>query len=326
MQVRKRKLVLLPVVLSLSMGTAEASVLQRKNHQIGDSDDDSASFKLPQHTVRIVKPRVEKFSIRMDDRRSKIAEKALEFNLGDGASFIEYYEIDAEPLPPKPVKSSPSTVSLPMSSPYLVNGLAVVAIASFSTGHGIKNLKELLVGGIAALSLVWIPTMLVHGGWVEFVGVVSLFAHPSTRRLVLGKILPKTFATLKKLVVTEVWRLIWASVLAPVPKRFLVPPDDLIKRIHWLPDTIQEWFLYFRDKVDSFVMSTLKGSVQKSIHGSFGSVYDTVTVSMMYEESVGSVEEPSLIEDSDGDESADDGDDDDHTPQLVCDGDVCRFE
>jgi hypothetical protein len=95
---------------------------------------------------------------------------------------------------------------------------------------------------------------------------------------------------------------------------------------------MKEGFVYFRDKVDSFVLSTFKGYVQKSVHGTVGIFYDSVSSTVMevslYEESVGDSND--LVEDlgqDDGDLSDDDSDGDASLePQVVCDGDVCWLE
>jgi hypothetical protein len=211
-----------------------------------------------------------------------------------------------------------------------------MALSSFVlTKQGIKSLKELATGALSSLALVWVPTLLVHGGWVEFGGIITLVTLPHTRRFIHKECVPKALATLKRLFLSEVWRRIWVIVLAPLPKQLLVPSDHDIMRIHWLPEWFKESFLYFRDKVDNFVLSTFKGSVQKSVYGTMGVFYDSVAgstleISMLYEDSVATEEAATSgnddNNDNDSDDDVSDDESDDHTPQLVCDGDTCRWE
>jgi len=145
---------------------------------------------------------------------------------------------------------------------------------------------------------------------------------------------------------TELWKTIWAIVLAPLPRPlFLVPPDHAIMQIQWLPDYLKERFLYFRDKIDAFILSTFKGYVQKSVYSTFDVFYDSVAGTAMevslYEEDAAAAASSSSSDDSDdsiettdaveedaGDVSDDDSDDDETSqePQVVCDGDVCWLE
>jgi hypothetical protein len=252
------------------------------------------------------------------------------------ATFLDaFFEEDPWPIKTTQMstKGGNSYASLPRTNPLLHSGLAALALASIvSSNHGVKALKELAVGVLSALALVWVPTLLVSGSWTQFLGGAVFLTHPTSRHFLLRKLIPKIFTTLKKLLLSELWRAVWAVVLAPLPRPLLVPSAQDILRIQWLPDYMKEGFVYFRDKVDSFVLSTFKGYVQKSVHGTVGIFYDSVSSTVMevslYEESVGDSND--LVEDlgqDDGDLSDDDSDGDASLePQVVCDGDVCWLE
>ncbi len=338
LQRTQSKVVVLSLILS-SPCFVHGAVSLKQNQRGGEQEDETISFHFPQHRVVVSKNlKAKKYTIKLPNELSRISEKAATRNTNtyDSSSDRSIEETT------KTMKSTKSTLkilnaSVPQISPIVNSGLALVALSSFIfTNHGYKALKELATGALSALALVWVPTLLFHGGWVELLGAATLFTLPNIRRFILRELSPKAFTTMKRLILSEAWRRIWMIVLAPLPKPLFVPSDHDIMRIHWLPDWLKQGFLYFRDKVDNFVLSTLKGSVQKSVYGTVGIFYDTVSnsmleVSMIYEDAE-SLEGSAVIVDEDGnnDEQNDDDDDDDesddHTPQLVCDGDSCRWE
>jgi len=335
------------IVSSTSNVVVHGSVTVKKNQRGSEQDDETISFHLPQHRVVVTNPntnsntnmKVQKFTIKIPNQLSVLPERVATLQKNQNLAT------DLDDIPPTSIttrkaKSSKTattttttTTNIPEISPLLNSGLALMALSSFVfTKQGMKALKELATGALSALALVWVPTLLVHGGWVELAGAITLVTLPNTRRFIHRECVPKAFGTLKRLFLSEVWRRIWVIVLAPLPKPLLVPSDHDIMRIHWLPEWLKQGFLYFRDKVDNFVLSTFKGSVQKSVYGTMGVVYDSVAsssleISMIYEDSATTEESVSSMNDNDNDNDNDtDDESDDHTPQLVCDGDTCRWE
>lgn len=336
-----RRLSVLPWIFLWASCPVQGAVSLKQNQEhCGEQDDETIiSIKLPQHRVQLnTTPKKEKYSIRMPSRLLRLSEKAKTLT-GDSrdSSFVKLLELEEEAqAAARSRKLNPSSTSggsPSQASPILHGGLALLGMASFVfTTHGTKALKELMTSALSALALVWVPTFLVHGGWAELFSVGTLMIQPNFRRYMLREFIPKALNTLKKMFLTEVWRRIWAVVLAPLPKPFLVPSEVDIMRIHWLPDWMKEGFIFFRDKVDNFALSTFKSSVQKSVHGTVGIFYDSFSgsvleVSMMYEDSVNDEDSSerldATLEDDGG--NADTKSDEDG-PQLVCDGDVCRFE
>lgn len=329
-------ILVLAALVSASLCCVEVEAVV-STFSVGEQDDDgSRTFKLPLHTKHTANPSLQgrSYILRMPDHVVKLSERAKAMNVDVSFDIVPNHETSR-------VKSTTSRLgssTMPQIDPYLRSGLAALAIGSFvSTNHGFKALKELAVGSMSALALVWVPTLLINGGWLEFLSAVSFLTHPTSRRFVIQKLIPKIMGTLKKLFLTEMWRRVWSIVLAPLPKPLLVPSDGDILRIHWLPDYAKEGILYFRDKVDAFVLSTFKGSVQKSIYSSLGIFYDSVSSTVMevslYEEAMEDDDSPDLIEandddDDDGGDLSDDDSDGDMTdePQMVCDGDVCWLE
>lgn len=311
---------------------------------VTEQDDEIISFHLPQHRVVATnannKNKVQKFTIKIPDQYAVLTDHVASLTPKKLSTTIigDTLPTSVTKRKASSSKSAGSTttttnINIPDVSPLLNSGLVIMALSSFVfTKHGVKSLKELATGALSALALVWVPTLLVHGGWVEFAGAITLVTLPHTRRFIHRQCVPKAFGTLKKLFLSEVWRRIWAIVLAPLPKPFLVPSDHDIMRIHWLPEWFKQGFLKFRDKVDNFVLSTFKGSVQKSVYGTMGVVYDSVAtstldISMIYEDSATTEESASSVNENDNENDNDtDDESDDHTPQLVCDGDTCRWE
>ena len=335
MPTKRRKLVLLSWIASVFCISVEAGLAVESQH--AEQDDDGFVFQLlPQHTTTPQRATTSnKFALRMPQHVVILSKRVKSMDVDATFLLDSVWEDDEEYLPfktgPKTSKSRSNTVSLPRAYPLLNSGLAAVVIASIvSTSNGFNSLKELAIGGVSALALVWVPTLLTHGGWPEFLCGALFLTHPASRRFVTRTLIPKTFSTLKKLVLSELWRTLWAIVLAPLPRPLLVPSNHAILQMQWIPDDLKERFLYFRDKVDSFVLSTVKGYVQKSVHGSMGIFYDSFSGTVMevslYEESV-AVDSNDLNQESDGDLSDDDSDGDaSHEPQVVCDGDVCWLE
>mmetsp|Transcript_48706 Transcript_48706/g.137031 ORF Transcript_48706/g.137031 Transcript_48706/m.137031 type:complete len:341 (-) Transcript_48706:29-1051(-) len=339
--VRRRyysRLTVMPLVLLWATCPVHGA-LSLKQNQRREQDDETTtiSIKLPQQTVKITKPnKEEKYSIRLPSRVLQLSEKAKKLNDGQDSSFIKLLEREEQVQAARARKPNPSASgrSRIESSPILHGSLALLVMTSFVfTTHGFKALKELAMSSLSALALVWVPTFIVHGGWAELFGVATLLTQPNVRRFMVKEFFPKALSTLKKLFLTEIWRRVWALVLAPLPKPLLVPSEVDIMRIRWLPDWMKEGFLFFRDKVDNFALSTFKSSVQKSVHGTMGIFYDSFSssvleVSMLYEESVDAEEMMDGTEDSTTQDSGDisDAESDDDGPQLVCDGDTCRFE
>jgi hypothetical protein len=334
-----RRLTSLPLILLWASCPVESSVSLKQNKRGGEQDDETISVKLPQHIVQITRPKVDKYSIRMPSRILRLSEKAKTLTDGSNSSFIKLLELEEEVQTAPSRKPSPSTSSTgssrfqPQASPLVHGVLALLGMASFVfTTHGFKALKELVTSALSALALVWVPTFVVHGGWAELVSVATLMAQPDVRRFIVREFVPKALGTLKKLALTEVWRRLWAVVLAPLPKPLLVPSEVNIMQIRWLPDWMKEGLILFKDKVDNFALSAFKSSVQKSVHGTVGIFYDSVSssvleVSMIYEESM---DAEAMMDETVGstmDEGAiSDGESDDDGPQLVCDGDTCHFE
>ncbi len=337
MPTKRRKLVLLPWMASMFCTSVEAALAVKAHN--GEQDDDGLVFQLHPHAQRTVQsPKAttsKKYALRIPDHVVILSKRVKSMDVEATFLLDSIWEDDEDYLPlktgAKTSKDRGTSLSLPLANPLLSSGLAALVIVStLSTNNGLSALKELAIGGVSALALVWVPTLLTHGGWTEFLSGALFLMHPTSRRFVTQTLIPKTFSTLKKLVLSELWKTLWAMVLAPLPRPLLVPSDHAILQMQWLPDYLKERFLYFRDKVDSFVLSPVKGYVQKSVHGSMGIFYDSMSSTVMevslYEESV-AVGSNDVYEEGDGDLSDDDSDGDaSNEPQVVCDGDVCWLE
>lgn len=207
-----------------------------------------------------------------------------------------------------------NNVDIPQVSPLLHGGFALLAVGTFVwTEHGFKEFKELAMGSVSALALVWLPTLLLQGSVFEIVSLATLFTQPTIRQVLFKELVPRAMKTIKQLVMKEVWALIWPLILAPLPKPFLSPTDEDIMRIRWLPHWFKEGFLVFRNKIDRSVLEKMKGSVKKTVEKSAG-LGELFTVT-----------EDDASESGGGPQSNDQAEADDG-PQIVCDGDVCWME
>jgi hypothetical protein len=329
---RNVKLALLPWMATFSAPVLATVAVTSPGEQ---HDDESRVFTLGRHSAKPPTAKSSNYILRMPDHVVKFSKMAKAMNVD--ASFLDAVAEEES----RAVKTIPTNTNnrrsraslLPRSNPLLNSGLAALALVSFAASdHGLKAFKELAVGAVSALALVWVPTLLVSGGWTEFLTGAIFVTHPTSRRFLVRKLIPKTFSTLKKLFLTELWRTVWSILLAPLPKPLLAPSDRNVLRLQGLPDYVKEGLLYFRDKVDSFVLSIFKGSVQKSVHGTLGIFFDSVSSTIMevslYEESIdGSNDLMEKPDEEEGDLSDDDSDgDESHEPQVVCDGDVCWLE
>lgn len=288
--------VLLLLLLDVVLPSDAVSIRRFRRTKSDEEEEGSAipfltSRKQPRaSTVRAIQ---QKFDIQLPSTLPSLSERArtLQNSRSDNeleggllpSSFIEFVEIEEKNDFPQKVQAAAKPQLLPTH--FLNGGIVLLALSSFVfTNHsaGFKPLRELLSGSVSALALVWLPTLVLRGGWLECFGLVSLLTQPPVRSFVQKELIPRALATVKKIFWTEIWRRTWTIVLAPLPKPLFVPSnEDLLARIVWLPEWTRNGFQLFQSKVDTFVLSTMKASIQKSFFETMGIFYDSMTNSML---------------------------------------------
>jgi hypothetical protein len=232
------------------------------------------------------------------------------------------------------------------ASPIVRGGMALLALGSLCLhgyyGNGnTKMIQDILSGSASALAIAWLPTLVLRGGWMEMASLATLFVRPTVRHYLLTEFVPSVGLTLRKMVLGEVWRRIWTVLLAPLPKHLFVPSpseDDL--DLWWVPGPVfqrmQRGLHHMHEVVDKSTQGLIRKSVEQSVYGSLGLVYESVANSLLevsilyYDDSASassSVSEDSLFYDTSASSKSSvelfvNDDDDDEPPALVCDDDL----
>lgn len=190
-------------------------------------------------------------------------------------------------------------------SPPLYASFVVLSLASvLQNGSVSMILKDIIPKSISILTVAWLPVLFLNASWIEFISFATLFAQPTIRSFLITEFLPDIWSTLKKMALGELWKRLWASILAPLPKPLFTPilkdyyklgdnGDPAARTATKLPSTLPSWFQRgwerINEAIEKFTQGLIRKSVEKSVHNSLGVLYEGLTnsileVSIMYQE------------------------------------------
>lgn len=207
-------------------------------------------------------------------------------------------------------------------SPSLFTSIAVLSIASIGDAKSLfKIIKDIIPKSFHILAIAWLPVLVLNASWIEYLSFATLLVQPSIRSFLIQEVLPDMWKSMKKLALTEAWRRLWASIMAPLPKPLFTP----IAKDYNLPKSLQTIWGRVNEVVDKFTQSLVRKSVEESVYESIGMLYESMSnsmleISIMYEDS-------SSKDDEDSFSSMDNNDDSNYneSDDLCCDGDSCSL-
>lgn len=217
-----------------------------------------------------------------------------------------------------PTKSGSKT----KASPLLHVGMFVLAMTSIYFNGSFSVMSEIISGSASALAIAWLPTLILKAGWIEIVSVTTLLFRPSVRFYIQNEFWPTMLLNVQRMVWADLWRKIWVTVLAPLPKPLFVP--DPIKEADYahLSPWMRQGFKWWNDMTDKFTQSVIRKAVEKNIHGTVGVFFESVSNSML---EVGILYDESMTGESSVEQEVEVESFVEPDEVPYCDGDTCYF-
>ncbi|KAL3936544.1 MAG: hypothetical protein SGBAC_008159 [Bacillariaceae sp.] len=115
--------------------------------------------------------------------------------------------------------------------------------------------------------ITWLPVLLFNATWIERISAALLLVRPAIWSFLVNEFFTDTWAILKKLLLSELWRHFWkhATKISPMP--ILSPPAEYLGLA---PDWFQMGWTHANKVVDRFVQGVLRKSVEKCFQESLG--------------------------------------------------------
>ena len=164
------------------------------------------------------------------------------------------------------------------SNGWMLAGTAAIVGSSLYFSGSEKLLLDMVQGSVAALTLAWLPHIVFSGtfGWVELASFASLLVQPSVRMYLTTNFLPHLKVTLQKIALSAAWKYIWDHIMPLPQSQWLVPRQVATGVPEWLQQPLES----VNRMVDRFTRGLIRRTIQQSVHGTMGMVYDSMATSI----------------------------------------------
>eukprot|EP00980_Cylindrotheca_fusiformis_P012547 scaffold3079_cov119-Cylindrotheca_fusiformis.AAC.23 len=216
---------------------------------------------------------------------SSISEDAFRLT-GDTAFSRQLKQIEDDNRRKLRLLETGDEVSPPFS---IYAGVTVLVLASFRFGGLSLILQEIVPKSANILVIAWLPVALLNASWIETLSFVTLLLQPSVRSFLVQEYWPETWTTIQKIILGELWRKLWLSVLKPLPKPLFAPSKGYFSST---PEWFQQGWVKVSEMIDKFVTGLVRKFVEQNVHDSFGILYESMAnsileISILYEETSG---------------------------------------
>jgi hypothetical protein len=228
----------------------------------------------------------------LQSKEQSLSDHAARLLKGDSSFVNRLRQEEQQLLLQEPQQHTPRgpTPHVPTTNPWLLGAAALITASSLYVNGSSAMLQDLLQKTGSAVILAWLPSILLGGGlgWIEIASLVGLLLRPSVRQLLVHHFFPSLWTAVQKIAIAEVWRQYWLVVLpvlllVPFPKPSSLVPLSTHHHYHLqttaaTPQWLQQCLNYIHKVADRFAQSTIRKTIQQSVHQTFGVAFEAMMV------------------------------------------------
>mmetsp|Transcript_39885 Transcript_39885/g.96228 ORF Transcript_39885/g.96228 Transcript_39885/m.96228 type:complete len:304 (-) Transcript_39885:787-1698(-) len=151
------------------------------------------------------------------------------------------------------------------SFPY--SSFFVPILLAFANNGFATSFQDTFKKSTNVLVVAWLPVLFLNATWIEMISVALLLVRPAVWSFLVNDFFTDTWAILKKLLLSELWRHFWKHATKIVPMPILSPSAEYLK---FTPDWFQTGFSHAKKVVDKFVQGLLRKSIERCFQESLG--------------------------------------------------------